>query len=257
MIPKIIHYFWFGDNEIPQKDQRNIATWRKYCPDYEIKLWNEKNYALPDVKYVQDAARMKKWGHVCDYARLDVLYRYGGIYFDTDVEVLKSFDELLCFKGFIGFENEKNVNTGQGIGAEAGNITVKGMMDAYRSRNFILEDGSCDLTPCPEINTLYLLEKGLIQNNTRQTIEEMEVFPTEYFCPKHILTGKITITKNSYSIHHFEGNWFDPEKKKKMRRSEKIRNILGMRFGNMVINSIIQAGAIKNRIVKNRGNKIR
>lgn len=250
MIPKIIHYFWFGENEIPEKDKQNIETWKKYCPDYEIRLWNEKNYVFPDVQYVKDAAKMKKWGHVCDYARLDVLYQYGGIYFDTDVEVLKSFDELLQYKGFIGFENQMNVNTGQGVGAEAGNITIKGMMDAYLSRQFILEDGTCDLTPCPEINTIYLIKKGLIQNNTRQVVEELQVFPTEYFCPKNILTGKITITPETYSIHHFAGSWFDPKKKRKMQRSEKIRNIFGMRLGNIIIEVIVQTGAIKNRILR-------
>lgn len=250
MIPKIIHYFWFGENEIPEKDKKNIETWKKYCPDYEIKLWNEKNYVIPDVAYVKDAALMKKWGHVCDYARLDVLYRYGGIYFDTDVEIIKSFDELLKYKGFIGFENQLNVNTGQGIGAEPGNITVKGMMDAYLTRSFILEDGSCDLTPCPEINTLYLVERGLLQNNSRQTVEELEIFPTEYFCPKHILTGKITITSQTFSIHHFAGNWFEPEKKKKMQRSERIRNIFGMRIGNVIITGIVVLGAIKNKIFR-------
>ena len=249
MIPKIIHYFWFGENEIPEKDKKNIETWKKYCPDYEIRLWNEKNYSIPNVGYVQDAARMKKWGHVCDYARLDVLYRYGGIYLDTDVEIIKPFDELLEYRGFIGFENLSNVNTGQGIGSEPGNKSVKGMMDAYQNRSFILEDGSCDLTPCPEINTIYLVEKGLIQNNTRQTVEELEVFPTEYFCPKHILTGKITITPQTFSIHHFAGSWFEPEKKRKMQRSEKIRNIFGMRVGNIIISGIVALGALKNKLL--------
>lgn len=249
MIPKIIHYFWFGENEIPEKDKKNIETWKKYCPDYEIRLWNEKNYTIPDVHYVKDAAKMKKWGHVCDYARLDVLYKYGGIYFDTDVEVVKSFDDLLQYRAFIGFENEHNVNTGQGVGAEAGNVTIKGMMDAYIERDFILEDGSCDLTPCPEINTLYLVEKGLVQNNTRQTVEEMEIFPTDYFCPKHILTGEITLTQNSYSIHHFAGNWFDPDKKIKMQRSQNIRNLFGMKVGNVIIAIGVKAGAVKNRII--------
>ena len=149
MIPKIIHFFWFGDKELPDRDKKNIETWKKYCPDYEIKLWNEKNYKIPDIQYVQDAYKRQKWGHVSDYARLDVLYQYGGIYFDTDVEVVKNLNPLLNLKGFIGFENGINLNTGQGVGAEPGNSVIKGMMDAYHERKFLKEDNTCDLTPCP------------------------------------------------------------------------------------------------------------
>lgn len=248
MIPKIIHFFWFGDKELPDRDKKNIETWKKYCPDYEIKLWNEKNYKIPDIQYVQDAYKRQKWGHVSDYARLDVLYQYGGIYFDTDVEVVKNLNPLLNLKGFIGFENGINVNTGQGVGAEPGNSVIKGMMDAYHERKFLKEDNTCDLTPCPEINTEYLKTLGLKQNDKRQRIKDMEIFPTEYFCPKHILTGVISVTENTYSIHHFNGSWFDDDKKKKMERSEKLRRIFGMKWGERIISFIIYMGAVKNKI---------
>lgn len=249
MIPKVIHYFWLGDNPLPEADKKNIETWKKYCPDYEIKLWNEKNYEIPDVPYIQQAFAMKKWGHVPDYARLDILYRYGGIYFDTDVELVKPLDDLLTLHGFLGFESETKINIGQGAGCEAGNTVIKAIRDEYNNLSFLNEDGTCDLTPSPDINTVPLVELGLKQNNTFQVINDMTIFPTEYFCPKHILTGKITTTPNTYSIHHFAGSWFEPKKKKKMQRSEKIRNIFGMRLGNVIIAAIVKAGAIKNKIL--------
>lgn len=248
MIPKIIHCFWFGGRELPESDKKNIETWRRFCPDYEIKLWDESTYPIPDVPYVQQAFKMKKWGHVSDYARLDVLYRYGGIYLDTDVEIVKSFDSLLELNGFIGFENGVNVNTGQGVGAEVGNTIIKGMMDEYLERQFIKEDGTCDLTPCPQINTEYLVKLGLQQDDTVQTINDMVIFPTDYFCPKHILTGKIKITGNTYSIHHFNGSWFEAEKKAKMQRSERIRQIFGLRLGNIIVWGIVKAGAFRNKL---------
>ncbi|MEQ8154214.1 MAG: glycosyltransferase [Clostridiaceae bacterium] len=248
MVPKVIHCFWFGGRELPESDKKNMETWRRFCPDYEIKLWDESTYPIPNVPYVQQAFKMKKWGHVSDYARLDVLYKYGGIYLDTDVEIVRSFDSLLELDGFIGFEDGVNVNTGQGVGAEAGNTIIKGMMDDYLERQFIKVDGTCDLTPCPQINTKYLIELGLIQNDTLQTINDMVIFPTDYFCPKHILTGKITITNNTYSVHHFNGSWLESDKKTKMEFCKRIHQILGFRLGNIIVWWIVKAGALRNKL---------
>lgn len=245
MIPKLIHFFWFGGNPIPEKDLKNIESWKKYCPDYEIKMWTEDNYEFPDVDYVKQAVDAKKWGHVSDYARLDVLYRYGGVYFDTDVEIIKPIDDLLALNGFAGFEDGKNVNTGQGIGAMANSSTIKGMMDAYEQISFIRDDGSLDLTPCPVINTGYLKLIGLKQNNKRQTLGDLEIFPTDYFCPKSMETGVIKVTNNTYSIHHFNGSWHTPKQKRNMMIVRTAKRLFGNRAGEIVKTLIIQGGSIK------------
>ena len=248
MIPKIIHFFWFGKKSIPEKDLKNIDSWKKYCPDYEIKMWTEDNYEFPDVDYVKQAVEAKKWGHVSDYARLDVLYRYGGIYFDTDVELLRPIDDLLIYNGFAGFEDGKNVNTGQGIGSIPGSSIIKGMMDDYKNISFINDDGSLNTTPCPVINTRYLLLHGLIQNDQRQKIGELEIFPTDFFCPKSVLTGEILVTPNTYSIHHFNGSWHSEAEKKKIYMIQIVRRIFGIRFGNFVAETIVKLGLLKKKI---------
>ena len=128
MIPKIIHYCWFGNGPIPEKDKKCINSWKKYCSDYKIIQWNEKNYDITKNKYMNQAYQQKKWGFVPDYARLDIIYTYGGIYLDTDVEIIKSFDSLLSNRGFAGFERPDYVNLGLGFGAEAENIIIKKML---------------------------------------------------------------------------------------------------------------------------------
>ena len=128
MIPKIIHYCWFGGNEIPENDKKCIESWKKYCPDYKIIRWDESNYDYKKNSYMREAYEAKKWGFVPDYARLDIIYNYGGIYLDTDVELLKSLDEILDCEGFFGFESENLVNLGLGFGAVKGNEIIRDMM---------------------------------------------------------------------------------------------------------------------------------
>lgn len=206
MIPKKIHYCWFGKTEMPKLGIQCIASWKRFMPDYEIICWNETNYDVSKNPYMFEAYQRKKWGFVPDYARLDIIYRHGGIYLDTDVEIIKSFDFISNIPAFCGFEDNEHVNFGVGFGAEPGFKLLKELLDYYEDLSFY-KDGKLNLTPSPVYQTAILLQYGLTRNNQRQKIADMEIFPAYYFSPKSLITQKITITSNTYSIHHFAASW--------------------------------------------------
>ena len=217
MIPKKIHYCWVGGDPLPDSAKKCIASWKKHCPGYEIVEWNEQNYDFFKVPYMKQAYDAKKWGFVPDYARLDIVYTHGGIYLDTDVEIVRSFDPLLELDGFAGFQDERFVALGLGFGAEAGNPVLKTLMDSYQALSFLRPDGMPDLTPSPKLNTDTLTERcGLVPNGAYQSVRGMTVFPSEYFCPKSFSDGVLRKTKNTYSIHHFDASWFSDESKQKL-----------------------------------------
>ena len=214
MIPKIIHYCWFGGNSMPDEYKKYIDSWRKFCPDYEIKEWNESNYDMSKNKYMFDAYNEKKWGFVPDYARFDIIYEHGGFYLDTDVELLKPLDELLHNKAYLGFENDTFVNGGIGFGAEKGNRTIKDLRDMYDGLSFYNEDGSLNTVPSPFYITRFLESQGLLRNNSFQIIGECTIYPKDFFSPKDYNSGEIHLTCNSVSIHHFDASWFTKTQKK-------------------------------------------
>lgn len=209
MIPKVIHYFWIGTKPLGEKETRCIASWKKYCHDYEIKLWNEENYDFSTNQYMKEALEAKKYGFVPDYARLDVIYRYGGIYLDTDVELVKPLDDLLELKGFCGFENKHKVNLGQIFAAEAGHPIIKVMRDEYEGMSFFNENGSLNITTSPVIQTNSLHNVGLKLNGKKQILENgFTVFPADYFSPYDFETETVHKTENTYSIHHYAATWY-------------------------------------------------
>mgnify|MGYP004452693793 CR=1 FL=1 len=207
MIPKIIHYCWFGPEKIGKKEKNCIASWKKYCPDYEFRLWTESNYDVGKNKYMRAAYKEKKWSFVSDYARLDVIYRYGGIYLDTDVELLKGLDTLLDNTMFCGFENDDYVNFGIGFGAEKGQKIVKEIMDVYDKLNFYNPNGSLNLEPCPTYQSAVLKKHGVKMDNSPQVIDDIQILSSDYFCPISCETGVINITENTYGIHHYSFSW--------------------------------------------------
>ena len=215
MIPKKIHYCWIGGKPLPESAKKCIKSWKKFCPDYEIVEWNEKNYDFTKNQYMKDALEAKKWGFVPDYARLDIIYQHGGIYLDTDVEIIKSFDDLLSNKGFAGFESRDHVALGLGFGAEAGNPVIKKLMGSYEELSFRNADGTLNLIASPALNTETLKRLGLTQPAQYQVLcDSFNIYPIEYFCPKSYDDGIIRKTKNTYSIHHFDSSWFTPEMQK-------------------------------------------
>lgn len=217
-IPKVIHYCWFGGNPLPKDAKRCIESWKKFCPDYQIIEWNESNFDYTDNLYAKQAMECKRWAFVSDYARLKIVYEQGGIYLDTDVELIRPLDSLLDLEAFFGFESnrckqEAEVATGLGFGARKGNAVVKAMMEDYETIPFLKEDGTPDMTPCPERNTRVLVGLGLRTDGTRQTMAGAEIFPAEYFCPIGFQSDQSNITKDTYSIHHYHASWLSVGKK--------------------------------------------
>lgn len=209
MIPKIIHYCWFGGNPLPESAQKYIESWKKYCPDYEIKEWNEANFDLSSNAYVREAYEAKKWAFITDYVRLYAMVTEGGIYMDTDVEVTKPLDEFLHLHAFSGFENEENIPTGI-MACEKGFPLFEEMLRDYDNRHFKLEDGSYDITTNVVTITEICKKHGFVPNNRKQTFEGFTIFPKDWFCPLDYSNGKIIMTENTHTIHHFTGTWQDP-----------------------------------------------
>ena len=203
MIPKKIHYCWFGGNEKPEKAKKCIASWKKYCPDYEIIEWNENNFDVDQNEYTHRCAQEKRYAFLSDYARLVIVEEYGGIYFDTDVEVIRPIDDLLDYEAFFGFENKEFVNTGVGFGAIPHQKAVTLMKAAYSE--FL--DGTKPFTSCPALNTKALLLEGLQRNGRQQTVAGAEILPVEYFNPYDDTTGRLKKTRNTYSIHWYSKSW--------------------------------------------------
>lgn len=222
MIPKEIHYCWFGGKPLPEQAQKCIASWKKYCPEYKIKEWNETNVDLDSVDYMREAYEEKAWGFVPDVARLQIIYEHGGIYLDTDVEALRSFDPLLGDGAFMGLENGKYVALGLGFGAERNHPLIKRLLDDYEGRHFRNADGTLNRTPAPKIQKSFFHEAGLIEKNILQTVCGAVVYPSEYFCPKSNLTGVLTLTDHTYSIHHYDASWFTEEEQAKRAVRHKI-----------------------------------
>ena len=185
MIPKVIHYCWFGGNEMSALEKKCIESWKMQCPDYEIIRWDETNYDVTKNLYMQQAYAAKKWAFVSDYARLDILYQHGGFYLDTDVELLQSLDAQRTHAAFAGIGCTGGVNLGLGFGAEAGNALVKEMRDDYDTVSFLNPDGSLNTAPCVKYQTRLLKEKGFVDEDRLQQVESMTIYPTEYFCPMH------------------------------------------------------------------------
>ena len=238
-IPKIIHYCWVGGKPKPQSVLYCIESWKRCCPDYEIREWNESNYDFTKNEYMRQAYEAKKWGFVPDYARLDIVYEYGGIYLDTDVEMLKSFDELLEQDGFMGFENtgdgEYFVNCGHGFGAVPHHEVIRTARDLYNTISFLNADGTPNLLASPHFTTQALREFGLVQENRDQQLPGMTVYASDVLCPKNFRTGKTKKTPRTVSIHHFTASWVDEKIKEEMAHQQKIRNTFGTALGNKVL----------------------
>ncbi len=238
MIPKIIHYCWFGRGPLPELAQKCIASWKKYLPDYEIKEWNEDNFDVNIIPYTAEAYAAKKYAFVSDYARFWVLYKYGGIYFDTDVEVIRPLDDIIAKGNFMGFEtdpqpqakanvSEAGVNAGLGLGVVPNLDLIKKMIDYYDGKHFVLEENMRNQITIVHITTKVLIEEGLRYVEGIQKVNnKLYVYPSEYFCPINIATGRIHVKKNTRTIHHYVGTWCD----KKFSLKEFVKKLLPERL---------------------------
>jgi len=210
-IPKIIHYCWFGGKSKPDIVKRCIVSWKKYLIDYEIIEWNEDNFDIHSCTYVKEAYESGKFAFVSDYVRVHALYHSGGIYLDTDVEVFKSFDDLLHHDSFWGFEQENYIATST-IGSAKGNKLIKMFLELYHGKSFIKEDGTFDQLTNVAMITHLLEGFGFVSNGKYQEITEMGVFyPQTYFSPFDYINCRKFITENTYTMHHFYKSWLPPK----------------------------------------------
>ncbi len=233
-IPKVIHYCWFGGKPIPRLARKCIRSWKKFLPDYEIKRWDESNFDVDCIPYVREAYRAGKYAFVSDYARFKILYEEGGLYFDTDVQVIKPLDDIIARGSFMGCQNKYHnivvpeklgINPGLGLGVYPGHHFYKEMLDLYRKLVFINKDGLMNLKTVVYYTTEMLVKKGLKISSEIQSIEGIWVYPWDYFCPMEP-TFMLELTKNSRTIHLFSASWCSPM----VKFRKKIKRILGYRI---------------------------
>lgn len=237
MIPKTIHYCWFGGKSIPNEYKKNIDSWRKFLPDYEIKQWDETNYDVNCIPFSEEAYSVGKYAYVSDYARLKILYEYGGVYFDTDVEVIKSIDDILNKGSFMAFEKNTNANLneilnvaiGLGFAVEPRNSIIREILDFYENRHYIYPDGHMEQITIVKIVTDILKRHGLSRCDIPTTIDGITIYPWDYFCPIEFLSSKLEITENTRTIHHYAASWMTWTDKLKMKKgyyANKVRKFI-------------------------------
>lgn len=215
IIPKVIHYCWFGHNPLPERYKEWMQSWKKYCPDYEIVEWNESNYDVTKHPYMRAAYDAKKWGFVPDYARLDILYEHGGIYLDTDVELVKNLDPLLYQDGFAGVDRSGRLSLGLGFGAKKRLQIIKAMRDYYDQYLFVdfigkTERALKNIQIAPDIQTRFMEKFGFIKEAFQyQIIQELSIYPIPVLCGQVLGKGndELVLTEYTYSIHHYDGSW--------------------------------------------------
>lgn len=238
MIPKVIHYCWFGRKPLPKLALKCIASWKKFLPDYEIKEWNEDNFDVNSIPYIAQAYKHKKYAFVSDYARFKVLYEQGGIYFDTDVEVIKSIDDILAKGAFWGLEQDITenfaCNPGLGFACNPGLGLLREMLEFYKNIDFEQSDGSLNQKTIVEYFSEMLLKKGLQPISGIIEFEGVFIYPPDYFCPKSSEFGKIQITENTRTIHHYAASWIGP----KQRLANFMIRIFGKRLVMKLYNLI-------------------
>ncbi len=233
MIPKTIHYCWFGGTKKTEKVQLCLNSWHRFLPEYKIIEWNESNFDVSEIPFTEEAYSAKKWAFVSDYARLKALYQFGGIYFDTDIEVLKPFDELLENEAFLGFESNDFIMTAV-IGARSGNLVLKEIMDSYKGKSFLMKDGSYNSLPNPYVFTSIMKKRGLISNGKEQIVNGIRVYPQICFSPNNFSMIWNRPHKKSYTIHHYEQSWREDDRRKLDTLPQRIRKY-GVGVGRNIV----------------------
>lgn len=230
-IPKTIHYCWFGGKQLPPLAKKCIASWRKYLPDYEIKRWDESNFDVNIIPYTAQAYEAKKYAFVSDYARFWILYKYGGLYFDTDVEVIKPMDDIIAAGPFMGCEcpyqpgatpNELGVAPGLGLGVNPGLGLYKEILNLYQTLSFTYPNGTTNYKTVVEYTTEILCKHGLHNVAAIQSVSGINIYPVDYFCPMSP-TLVLELSHNSRTIHHYSASW----ESNSVRFRKKIKRLIG------------------------------
>lgn len=232
MIPKIIHYCWFGKNPLPTSIIENINSWKKCNPDYKIIQWNENNFEVEKYPFIKKAYDQRAFAFASDMARLVVIYRFGGFYLDTDVEALKSFNNLRTCKVLMGLEDSDAINTGLMLGAVKGQKAIASLIHIYEKKGENIANINITDETCVTITTKFFKKRGFQYRNVKQNIAGVDIFPTEFFCPKPYGSSTLKVTSDTYTIHHYSGTWLASKDAKKRMRHVKmgycIKHIIGV-----------------------------
>lgn len=235
-IPKTIHYCWFGNNEKTELAKKCIESWRKNCPDYKIIEWNESNFDVNFSRFTKEAYEKKKWAFVSDCARLKIIYENGGIYFDTDVELIGKMDPFLNCEGFFSTEDNVTISTGLGFGAIKGNKLVKKMLDDYMDTGFVVNGNHYMDEPCP-IRNSKSIKTTLDSLGNRNGVCESDgnyFYGTEFFCPYNNRTRELCVTEKTVAIHHYAGSWLDKKEIRIKKNRQKICKLFGPKVGEKI-----------------------
>ena len=226
MIPKIIHYCWFGGKDLPPLAKKCIASWEKFCPDWQIIRWDETNFDVSAHPYTAFCHKNGRWAFLSDYVRLKVVVEHGGVYLDTDVELVAGLNDLRHDEAFFGFENESYVNSGQGFGAVARQKTVLAMLDAYDA---LVPDGAgaYELRACPQYNTRALVALGLVLDGREQIVAGARILPADWLNPYDCATGTLNRTENTLAIHWYGQSWISPLERLRTRITRPFHRIFG------------------------------
>lgn len=232
-IPKIIHYCWFGDGKIPEENQAYIDEWKTVCPDYQIIKWNESNYDVNKVAFMREAADAKNWTFISDYARIDIINTYGGVYLDVDVQLLKNHNDFLSFPSFWGMEQDFNrqlyVNSGLGFGSIPNNPLLIELLEFYSQMHFENDK----IVASPILLRNFFEQKGFVQKNRIQQFDFGTIFPKDYFAPLDCF-GRLKTTTNSVSIHHYLGSWIKNSENNENKLFKKCVYYFGEKMGEYV-----------------------
>ena len=232
MLPKVIHYCWFGGKPLPKPAVRCIRSWEKYLPEYEIIEWNEKNFDVNSVPYVAEAYRCGKYAFVSDYVRFWVLYRYGGLYFDVDVEMIAKIDDIVERGNFMGYEHGMSIAPGLGLGLEPGMPIVRTLLDEYERSHFLIDGRMMMSRTVVNVVTDLLLPQGVRRvDDGIDRIGDIYIYYPEYFSPLDHRSDVLMITENTRSIHHYDASWKSPSQKIK----DRFIRIIGPKYTRMLV----------------------
>lgn len=248
-INKTIHYCWFGGGELPPSAIKCIDSWKKYCPNYRIIRWDESNFDYLKCEYSREAYEKGMWAFVSDYARFVVIYEFGGLYFDTDVELIKSIDDIVDKGPFMGCQLRKGIEIapGLGIGAPKGFELYKEIIDYYNKQHFINKDGSLNRITVVDRLTKLFKNYGFKGSGEVETVRGVNIYPPEYFCPMDIYTNEMVITDNTRSIHHFDASWLSEVDKAILFRTRKVEEKYGKVVAKIYRNSCCLGNEVKKR----------
>lgn len=241
MIPQIVHFCWFGGSKLPNDTKQYMRTWRRMLKGYKIYHWNEQNFDLSRApEYVKEAYKLKKYAFVSDYVRIYALKKYGGVYLDTDVEIIRDFSKYLEDSDLVlGFESDKLLTTAF-IASVPGHPLIDTFEKSYWNRHFIMKDGSCDLTPINDRISELAVKWGLdLDLDTYQELKDnINVYPRDYFAAFDVYNWHTKVTENTCAIHHMAASWVGPKKKVHFMIIKALQSIIGVQNYDKIRNKI-------------------